>query len=88
MLKQKSSPRAADAFMKVVEHSENVRRKDPYYRLQLIEADPDDNKFVDCAFACQAEYIVTDDSHFDILEKIPFPKIRIKKLDTFSQEFL
>lgn len=30
-----------------------------YYHLHLITADPDDDKFVDCAFKANAKYIVT-----------------------------
>ena len=36
----------------------NVERIDPYFHWNLITADPDDNKFVDCAFAAGATYIV------------------------------
>lgn len=48
----------------------------PHYRWNLIP-DQDDNKFVDCAISCQADYIVTHDRHFNILPKIPFPKVKI-----------
>ncbi|WP_374756172.1 hypothetical protein [Larkinella rosea] len=41
----------------------------------MIEADHDDDKFVDCAVACQADYIITFDKHFDVLKKIEFPKV-------------
>lgn len=47
----------------------------PYFHWQLITTDPDDNKFVDCAFAAGAAYIVSDDSHFDVLRDITFPPI-------------
>ena len=33
-------------------------RKDPHYTFALIEADKDDNKFVDCAIAANAKCIV------------------------------
>ena len=36
--------------------------KDPHYTFALIEADKDDNKFVDCAIAANAKCIVTEDS--------------------------
>ena len=61
----------------------NVELISPYYNWNLINADPDDNKFVDCAVSGQADYIVTHDKHFRVLEDIPFPKvrtIRIKEL--------
>ena len=53
----------------------------PYYRFNLITADPDDNKFVDCAVTANAKYIVTEDHHYDILHTIDFPKVDIIKLD-------
>ena len=56
---------------------------DSYFRLQLIESDVDDNKFVDCAFAADATYIVSDDKHFDILANISFPQILVLKLKEF-----
>ena len=46
----------------------------PHFRFRLIEQDPDDNKFVDCAIVAGADYIVSEDAHFRVLEKIPFPK--------------
>ena len=50
---------------------------DPTYRFNLIIADPDDNKFVDCAIASSSDYIVTSDHHFDILKQIDFPKVEV-----------
>ncbi len=72
----------------VIEFSENVVRKDPFFKLGLIKKDYDDNKFVDCAFASQADYIVSDDTHFDELRSIKFPKITVKTLDQFHSEML
>ena len=53
----------------------------PYYHFNLITGDFDDNKFVDCAVAGNAKFIVTEDHHYDILQKIDFPKVEIIKLD-------
>ncbi len=61
----------------------NVCQIEPFYNWQLIEADPDDNKFTDCAVACGADYLVTNDRHYDILSQIPFPSIKVVKADTF-----
>ncbi|MEM8583281.1 MAG: putative toxin-antitoxin system toxin component, PIN family [Bacteroidota bacterium] len=44
---------------------------------RLIEADFDDNKFVDCAIAGNADFIVTDDKHFSVLKDISFPKVNV-----------
>lgn len=60
-----------------------VKRIDAFYRYNLITSDPDDNKFVDCALACNAKYIVTEDSHFDALKEINFPKVDVINLIEF-----
>lgn len=84
ILRQKASASAADLFLKVIAQSRNVMRKDPYFRLHMVKQDEDDNKFVDCAFASQADYIVTNDSHFSDIADTPFPKFQIIDLDTFA----
>ena len=50
----------------------------------MVKQDEDDNKFVDCAFACQADYIVTDDNHFSEIADAPFPKFQIIGLEIFA----
>ncbi|MFB9843759.1 putative toxin-antitoxin system toxin component, PIN family [Mucilaginibacter ginsenosidivorans] len=55
-----------------------------FYNLRLIDKDEDDNKFVDCAFAANADFIVTNDSHFNILKHIGFPSIPILSIDEFE----
>ena len=57
-----------------------------YYKWQLIAADPDDNKFVDCAISANANYIVTNDKHFKVLENIDFPKVNILRIDKFKEK--
>lgn len=84
ILRQKASPAAADLFLKVIARSRNVIRKDPFFRLEIINQDEDDNKFVDCAFVCQADYIVTDDGHFDDASQSPFPQFHVVGLDDFA----
>lgn len=88
ILKQKASSVIADLFLKTIEFSNNVIKKDPFYKLQLITNDSDDNKFVDCAFATQANFIVTNDAHFKELLNITFPKIPIISLDDFYKNFI
>jgi putative PIN family toxin of toxin-antitoxin system len=59
----------------------------PHYKWQLILQDPDDDKFVDCAIAANADYIVTNDKHFQALKQIEFPKVNILTIDEFKQLF-
>lgn len=63
----------------------NTIRIEPFFQLNLINNDEDDNKFVDCAFSGNAHYIVTDDKHFQILNEIDFPKIPIIKSEDFKK---
>jgi len=85
VLRMKASPLAADLFMKVIARSRNVIRKDPYFKWNIITNDFDDNKFVDCAFACRANYIVTNDNHFQEAANSPFPVFKVINLDDFSE---
>jgi putative PIN family toxin of toxin-antitoxin system len=63
----------------------NVTEVTPHYKFNFIVADMDDNKFVDCAFAGNAHFIVTDDKHFNSLAKIKFPKIKVIKAINFLE---
>lgn len=60
-----------------------VKRVETYFRYNIIQTDPDDNKFVDCALACNARYIVTEDTHFNILKENEFPKVDVIDLAEF-----
>ena len=61
----------------------NTLKLDPHFQFRLIEKDVDDNKFVDCAIVANAQYIVTEDRHFKVLETIDFPKVDVVGLDEF-----
>ena len=64
----------------------NVRQITPSYKWHLITADPDDNKFVDCAVAANARFIVTGDHHFNVLRHIAFPVVDVISIDDFLKE--
>ena len=55
------SERAAESVIYLILTLPNVRYLDPHFRFRLITADPDDNKFVDCAIAASAKYIVSEE---------------------------
>lgn len=88
ILTQKASPRVAYLFMQTFMRSPNVLRKDPYYQFRLIEKDLDDNKFVDCAIVAGADYIVSEDAHFRVLETVPFPKVNVIRLEDFMADLM
>lgn len=80
------SPQAAKLAIEMILRANNVKRIDAQYRFGLITVDKDDNKFVDCAIVGNAEFIVSDDKHFNILKDIPFPHVEVKTLIEFQQE--
>lgn len=57
--------RDAAAFLEMLTQlHRNIRQVEPRFRFGVIVADPDDNKFCDCAIAADADFVVTEDSHF------------------------
>ena len=80
---EKMSIQVAQNVIHLLLESASVELVNPYFSLHLIEADHDDDKFVDCAFAANATYIVSDDSLFDVLNRIQFPRLLVLKLKEF-----
>lgn len=70
--------------MQLLENLENVRYITRYYQWRLIGQDYDDNKFVDCSVAANANYLATNDKHFNILKKISFPKVNVISVEEFK----
>ena len=83
ILEQQITPTVAENVVMLILNHENVKLVDPHFRMGIITADPDDNKFVDCAFAAGAEYLVSEDSHFRVLHDTPFPQLHLVTLDEF-----
>ncbi len=83
ILSQHMSPLVARLAIEAILRANNVRRIDAQFRFGLIVADPDDNKFVDCAIVANAECVVTNDAHFDVLKTIPFPRVNVVDIDHF-----
>lgn len=85
ILGQQITPTVAENVMLLILNQKNVQLVDPHFRMGIITADPDDNKFVDCAFAAGADYLVSDDSHFNVLRTTPFPHLNLVTLDEFMK---
>jgi putative PIN family toxin of toxin-antitoxin system len=83
IIQQKYSLATANALLTLLSELVNVNNTNQYFRWRLIENDLDDNKYCDCAIAGQADYIVTEDKHFEILKRIPFPSITTLDIDQF-----
>ena len=71
----------------VLTTASNTCFQEAHYKWQLIEADPDDNKFVDVAIAANADLLITNDRHFEVLRQIEFPRVTILSLQAFLADF-
>ena len=81
ILERKTTNTFAALVLDVITNNPYTLFITPYFKFNVITADPDDNKFVDYAVAANAHFIVTDDHHYDVLLDLDFPKVSIIKLD-------
>ena len=86
IIERKANATVANNIAEFLINRQNVKKIDIHFRWNLIEQDPDDNKFVDCAIAGRVKYVVTNDKHFQILKDIPFPKVDIISIHGFMKE--
>ena len=85
ILSQKTNAVIASNVIQVLINSPFVEFINTYFHFHLIEKDKDDNKFVDCAIAANAHYIVSEDAHFKQLKNIPFPTVNVIRLGEFMR---
>ena len=83
ILSRKTTKEIGHSVVEAIARLSTTFYQDAYFHFGLITADPDDNKFVDCAVAADAEYIVTNDKHFSILKNIPWPKLSVIEIKEF-----
>src|SRR4051794_15605046 len=67
----------ANAFDDYLQTSKSVFITTPYFHWNLIKSDEDDNKFSDAYLASDADYLVTNEAHFNEVKQLSFPKINI-----------
>lgn len=85
IIAQKTTPEVAENVIQYLINSPHVEFVNTYYRFEMISADRDDNKFVDCAIAANATYIVSDDKHYASLRDISYPRLYVLKLLEFVE---
>ena len=85
IITRKTNEIVAGHVLQTLINSPFVRLVTPYYHFHLIQSDIDDNKFVDCAIACNAVYLVSEDSHFNAVKQVPFPYVAVICLEDFLQ---
>lgn len=77
ILSRKTNEIITNNFLEFLIKLPGVTRVDTPFTWGIIEADLDDNKFVDAGLTGGADYIVTFDGHFDVVKERPFPKIGV-----------
>ena len=84
ILAEHTSPEVAHNVVEAIARHPKTIYRESYFRFHLLsDIDKDDDKFVDCAITAGADYIVTEDNHFNRLKQIPFPHINVLTLDEF-----
>ena len=84
IISKKYNDHAANLLIETLDSLPNVHRRICHYHWNLIEQDPDDDKFVDCAISGNADHLVTEDKDFNILKSIDFPKISVLNILDFE----
>ncbi|MBC7775438.1 MAG: putative toxin-antitoxin system toxin component, PIN family [Phycisphaerae bacterium] len=83
IIEREMGAEVADMTLDLLLMLPNIQLIHKYFFWQLIEHDPDDNKFVDCAIAASAQYLVSEDRHFQVLKKYGYLGIALVKLEEF-----
>lgn len=86
IISQKYNLQVARDVIKALLILPNVFKVSVYYKWNLIKEDIDDNKFVDCAINSNSHLLVTHDKHFQILNRVDFPKIKITNIKGFEEQ--
>jgi predicted nucleic acid-binding protein len=84
IIKTHMGDKVAEYVLQLIENAPNVRWITNYFKWHLIKVDADDNKFVDCAIAGDAKFLVSDDKYFRVLEDISFPKVDVVTAHDFN----
>ena len=83
---QKMTPMIAHNVVEAIARLSTTLFQTSYVHFRLIEQDQDDNKFVDCAIAANADYIVSNDAHFSVLKTIAWPRVLVLNLEEYYND--
>lgn len=75
----------SESVMGVFDNLRNIEFVTKYFQFRLLK-DEDDDKFVDCAIAANADYIVSHDKDFNVLKTISFPKVKVINTEAFKKD--
>jgi putative PIN family toxin of toxin-antitoxin system len=76
----------SEPFIESLLQNPAIQMFNVYFRWNLL-SDGDDNKFVDCALASGADYLVTNDRGFSELKGLKFPVVKIIDIQGFKSLF-
>ena len=82
---EKASPTVANNVAELLINLPNIQQVEVFYRWDLIKSDKEDNKFVDAAVSGNADFIVSNDRHFDVLQKTEFPPVKCISSSEFME---
>lgn len=85
-LEEKTNAIVAENISDLLMRSPDIEKVEIYFKWSVIHQDGDDNKFVDCALNGQANFLVTDDKHFNILKEIGFPPLEVLRTAAFLEK--
>ena len=85
ILLEHAAPGISDLVLESFVESPDVIYQRIFYNWNAIPADPDDNKFFDAAVAGKADFLVTNDTHFNEAKKFEFPNVNIISADKFLE---
>jgi uncharacterized protein len=85
IISNKANPKISRLLIDIILQSNNTILITKYFFWQLIKSDPDDNKFVDCGLMANADFIVTEDRHFNEIKNLIFPRISVINTKEFIE---
>lgn len=83
ILTLKTSETVALNVLSLIGEAVNTREIHIFYEWNAIQKDPDDNKYVDTAVSGDADYLVTNDKHFNEVKALKFPSVEIISGEAF-----
>ena len=83
VIERKTNTIVSNNIAEMLLNLNNLNKVEVYFEWKLIDSDPDDNKFVDAAIVGAADFIVSNDQHFNILKSIDFPIVNVIGIDKF-----
>ena len=84
----KISPEFSGFLIKALLENPFIDKVEIFYQWNLISQDADDNKFIDLGLNGNADYLITNDKHFNLVKSISFPTLKIITIKDFSDLWL